>query len=300
MKRWMYFGVIVVVYFIVMDFGVRILERFVDPSIAEWFPFILMIVIWIGGFFLSRKSSSNIVREILPPSTPIPEDLQRFHDELLSLGFKLVGEMKLKYFFKKQNQWVYFNEDQSIVAYTHNYTWARIWFSSYFEDGFDVTTYHEHGEDSESKKFARRVVKTGVSAALDFHMHHSNQHKAQHGHLMQFTDLKQHVDWTVQQQYEKEESKDYIKQIGRVILSLLVMLILTVIISIPVLIIYALTFGLEADNPPMFLIWPIVIISGILSYLWAMRPVFWPKTVESRKKHKKEEVEVASEEIYPF
>jgi len=300
MKKWMYLLGSIAAGAIVPLIGMSVLEIFFGSTIVTWFLIFYGGVVWIGVFYLTRKSDS-MVREALPPTTPVPEDLQPFHDELLSQGFQLIGEMRIKHFFKKQTQWVYFNDDHSIIAYAHNYTWARVWFSSYFEDGFDVTTYHEHGENFESNKAIRRVVKTSATAALDYHIHHSYQHIKKHGNIIKFANLEQHLKWVKEQQYGKDESKQLVKSMGRFIIASVASFIIANILWIIIGTI-AVSFGVPEDtriSANLIVIIPVIIVC----FGWAFRPTLWPETVESRKKRKPKELEpleTAQEEIYPF
>lgn len=302
MKKWIYLVGTIGAVVIIPIIGMYILGVFFKPAIVTSFYILYVAVVWVGGFFLTRNSE-NFLGETLPPTTPIPEDLQETHNKLLSLGFKLIGEMRVQYFFKKQTQWAYFNQDRSVVAYTHNFTWARVWFSSYFEDGFDVTTYHEHGDNLDTKKLIKRVVKKSISSALDYHIHHTYQHSHKHGNLMRFVNLEKHLEWMSKQSYGKEESKGYIKEIVRTILAVIIIPLATVIIGGIIWGIYLVIASPATTELPDVFVSVILMISGILLIGWIVYPLLWPKTVESRKKRKAKEGEattVAQEDIYPF
>jgi MFS family permease len=297
-----FFSIVLVIAFIVAVElgGVYVL----DLINYEWLqaPFLILValILIVMPFLLVRRGKITQA-----PIRDIPAKLMASHDELLSLGFKLIDFAVTKKFFQSSNQWFYLNETERVYAYLHE--GGGVWFSSYFEKNFDVTTRFRYGDTIESKKYVAHVVKTSISQAFDYHLHHREQYGLQYGSLLLFQDFNHHLGWNSEQEVEKVYKKHMIvsvsKQLGRFGLAVAVLFILFLVFAFVLMGFLMITGSSREEALAFYMLWtiPFFGIGLLVAWAWAFWPTFFPKTVEDRKGKKNVEASKdEKQELYPF
>lgn len=290
MKRWI-FPIFLFIWFIFIFTGeAGLLGDFYSSKI--FIPILIMVAFITSMFLMFSAWRLFKIRKpdfkTYPPTTPIPERFQELHLELQSLGFVLCGEVQTS---DNQISWHYFNEDHSLIA--HLDTGGVAGFSSYFSDGLDVTTVYPSGVHLDTEKLIIRIVESSLSQALDFHLHHIEQHRA-HGEFKIFTDLIALRDWETQHNY----ADIFYAQFRRLAWN-------SAISSGALLIVIVGMGAFLIIGKALEIILVVLLISAISMTVFQKlhSAKISMETVESRKKRKPKEVEtaaVAQEEIYPF
>lgn len=270
----------------------KLLAPFVGIQTANYIYWGFIVVYIAGAYILGKIASKQGHRntEILPVSDDMPARVREIHDELVTRGLTQIGviEHKPLIILPGTIAYVYSNKGRNVFAYAYKKGDIKLTLSCSFPDGFDVSTDYPKGIPGATKKIVRRVVKSSVYTALDFHLHHVKQHIAEHGRPKQFTSLRELFDWEDRQELSVDNFSRASKQSGkiwlRVLLAMIIAPILGGLLLVPV-VIYFLFQGYE-DLPAFFniLVGIVSIGSIILGLLWAYRPLYKPETVEERKK----------------
>lgn len=271
----------------------KLLAPFVGIQTANYIYWGFIVVYISGAYILGKIASKQGHRnsKILPVTGDIPKSLYKIVTELEELSFTQIGVIKYKPMFGllgTQVVYTYLNPSRNIFAYAKTNEGAHVIFSCYFPDGFDVSTNFPIGLPVDSDKLIRRIVKSSIQAALDFHKHHAKKRIATHGKPKQFTNIQEMLDWEDQHQLAVEEHKSANKVGKKIWLRLIAAMIIAPILGglllVPV-VIYFLVQGYE-QLPAFFntLIGVVSFGSLIVGLLWAYRPLYKPETVEERKK----------------
>jgi hypothetical protein len=294
-----------------MSYTLRLLAIFLVVEIAgfnilaalgyDWLNLPFFILLLIGIFSLSFiKPRFKAYRE----NIDIPAKYKLFESELLALGFELDCLLVLTYIFLPTKQWVYRNREEHVEAYINEAT-GRLWFSSYFEKRFDVTTRFQHGEVMDNKKLVSRIVKTSITAAFDYHLQHRQEYIQQYGAILLFERAEQQLEWEFQQNLNKEMRREAVissvKGLGRLALAALVLFIAYVLLSIPLLLYLHNTMPEQVESVGELWSQWYGMIGMIGAAVYATWPAFFPKTVEDRKGKKQVEAHKdEKQEPYPF
>jgi hypothetical protein len=269
----------------------------------DWLFLPFTILLLIGTFLLPNslgKPRYKAYRENLS----IPAKFKHFEDELLALGFELDCLLELTPFYLGTKQWVYRNREEHVEAYINEST-GRLWFSSYFEKRFDVTTRFQHGEVFDNKKIVSQIVKTSIPAAFDYHLQHRQKYTEQYGAIILFESAEQQIEWELQQNLDKEIKREagigLFKTLGRMALAFVVMLLVFVLLSIPLMFYLINAMPEQVENVGRIWSQGYSMIGMFAIMAYALWPFIFPKTVEDRKG--KKNVEASKDEKqdpYPF
>jgi hypothetical protein len=235
----------------------------------------------------------------------IPTKFKNFEDELLALGFELDCLVITNQFLFTTRGWVYRNREEHVEAYISE-TFRRLWFSSYFEKGFDVSTRFRHGEVYDNEKIVSHVVETSISAAFDYHLHHRQKYIQQYGSIILFENTEQQIEWESQQNLSEEVNRETASKLwrvyGRIALGFVPLIAVALLVGLPFKIYLNTTMPEEADDIIRdWSLWFVVIGGLFVNVAWAFWPFVFPKTAEDRKG--KKNVEASKDEKqdpYPF
>lgn len=263
--------------------GAFILHRFSTSQAVTLYVVIVVIVI-LSLPILARKYRYQVVRDNLHT----PAKLQNYHDELLALGFERENLILLTHFGWQDKVWIYKHQEELIYAFA-NETTGSLWFSSYLEKGFIVTTRFQKGRVSENRKMTGHIVKTSIVAAYDYHLQHRQEYQEKYGNFLSFEKTEDQIEWedthNVGKEIGRTEAISYLKLFGRFIAGGFVVLGIAFLMAIPISIFLYFNFSPFVAEA-MLRLWSMWFswIGIILAFLWAAWPYFFPKTVEERKK----------------
>lgn len=251
--------------------------------------FIYVIFLRVLGRRQAKQGNKNA--EIFPKTDDIPDELKENDKQLQSLGFVQMGTVTNRYRFKKVNTFVYCNASKNIIAYQAKNNSSRVAFSSYLADGVVVVTEYPSGVAIESEKIIRRIVKSDLDTAIEYHTHHVRQQMPEHGIPQKFDTIRDILVWEDRHQIGVDNDKSSTKIMGNFYLRLLFAIfiftpILSVISILGVDIVFMFFGVVYEDMPKVFdLITKVIIMASlIICILWAYRPLYKSETVEDRKK----------------
>jgi hypothetical protein len=247
------------------------------------------IALWgVASFLIDRYNARNGHKntDISPPPESLPKHLQELGANLSKLGFRPVATVTAKQLFKQHKLFTYTNRSRNIFAYLRPEEGGYVTFSCYLRDGLDISTNYKQGVPMESEKLIIKVVKTSLSAALDFHKHHVRNQARQHGPPKQFKNYREVLDWETEQEYNIAVHQEATKLNINIWLRLALAAFLIIpVIGVGLTVLMVLVTNFLGIIPPYRVIIPgISILSIVLALVWVYRPLYAPETVESRKK----------------
>lgn len=281
-KRTIYNTLIVVSALIMISsLGFSVLGEMIFLTGAALLVFTL--IWWIHNYSVAIHN-----RSALAPTDTLPDYFQKFDQELRELGFTQFGRISLgRTVFGKFGEWyAYTNASQSTMAYLTPFFSKKVvvTISTYFPDGFDVSTDHPgtFGTPRKTRKIIRYNVKTSVEAAVAYHEHRIGEFIEEHGKPKQFQTLQSIIDWENEQKYITDMNWASVKSLGKFFLRLVLNFFLINILAFVLLFVFTSIFpalGIEQFDVILFYItiMPFLVIGYTI---WTSRP----ESVEERKK----------------
>ncbi len=262
-----------------------LLRQFLDSQTAS-IIFILGFIVFLIGLSLLgwfRSARRNQVK-ILPQADVIPEELRDTDSLLSSLGFKHVNTAQ----HTKSVAYMYWNDSQDIIVAIGKGKIIGVRFSTYFNDGFYVSTDYPAGAKSETKKILRHVVKSSIEAAFDYHQQQVQQHISIHGQPKPLASIREMIDWEDENKIRVDLHKTNVKFSLKVLSRYVLAWAVTHIIWYTSMVVLQFGYGYfgYTELPSYHGLVSNLIYIGVLILLgaWAYRPMYKPETVEDRKK----------------
>lgn len=183
------FVVFIVILVLVGATGINfILEPVVGRSVGAEILMIALVLNLIFSRIRMRRNLSPAIVDTLkffPPTTPIPQKLIKYHNEIVALGFELAGECTIQnaltFWSPSRMMWIYFDPSRTITAWLH--AKPRIDFNTIYTDGFLLATNYPSGLKFEKDEFIFRTISKSLEAAWQHHQEECLALREQHGAL---------------------------------------------------------------------------------------------------------------------
>lgn len=269
-----------------------------SPSIGEFNTFLIILssalLLLAYSIGMAWRSNRRLIKSSRLRSCPFPDEVteaaQDVEDTLLALGFKPFGGIEVSNANLPEPVLlrIYTNKAHNIMANIPVFSDGYVNFSTSYPDGYDVSTNYPYGEVRQTRKTISQTVDSSLETALDYHLHHSTQHIAEHGQPLSFESTVQLTEWEIQQNYMEDAVNANIRSSlqlnARLYFSIF---ILTPFFTALILLVLAI-FDMFIDTIRLPFV-PTMNIVGLIVLIvvgtWAIRPPQASEPVDVRKKH---------------